>query len=70
MSSASSPGSAHAFSDNYQEANGLLYLDRTPKFPLAIHAATTGHPAAAPPIDTATGSPRAIPPDDAETQDM
>jgi len=58
------------FSDTYQEANGLLYADRTPKFPLeAIHAATTGNPAAAPPLDTATGSPRAISPADAEKQD-
>jgi len=58
------------FSDTYQEANGLLYADRTPKFPLdAIHAATTGNPAAAPPLDTVTGSPRAIPPADAEKQD-
>ena len=23
------------FADTYQEANGLLYADRTPKFPLA-----------------------------------
>jgi hypothetical protein len=31
------------FADTYQEANGLLYADRTPKFPLsAIAAATTG----------------------------
>ena len=31
------------FTDTYQEANGLLYADRTPKFPLeAIRAATTG----------------------------
>lgn len=29
------------FTDTFQEANGLLYSDRTPKFPLAaIHAAT------------------------------
>jgi hypothetical protein len=58
------------FSDTYQEANGLLYADRTPKFPIeAIHAATTGHPAVTPPVDTATGSPRAIPPAEAEKQD-
>ncbi|HVJ88657.1 MAG TPA: glycoside hydrolase family 2 TIM barrel-domain containing protein [Labilithrix sp.] len=31
------------FADTYQEANGLLYADRTPKFPLAdIRAATMG----------------------------
>jgi hypothetical protein len=31
------------FADTYQEANGLLWPDRTPKIPLAeIHAATTG----------------------------
>ncbi|WP_438004823.1 glycoside hydrolase family 2 TIM barrel-domain containing protein [Sorangium sp. So ce321] len=31
------------FADTYQEANGLLYADRTPKFPLhEIHAATRG----------------------------
>ncbi len=39
--------------DTYQEANGLLYADRTPKFPLAeIAAATTGTPQAheAPPV--------------------
>jgi beta-galactosidase/beta-glucuronidase len=36
------------FADTYQEANGLLYADRTPKFPLArIAAATRGtHPPA------------------------
>jgi hypothetical protein len=32
------------FSDTYQEANGLLYADRTPKFPIEeIAAATQGH---------------------------
>ena len=32
------------FADTYQEANGLLYADRRPKFPLAdISAATRGH---------------------------
>ena len=31
------------FADTYQEANGLLYADRTPKIPLArVHAATAG----------------------------
>ncbi|MCK6545755.1 glycoside hydrolase family 2 [Myxococcota bacterium] len=33
------------FADTYQEANGLLYADRTPKFPLERMAkATRGHP--------------------------
>ena len=32
------------FTDTYQEANGLLYMDRTPKFPLEeIATATRGH---------------------------
>ena len=32
------------FADTYQEANGLLYADRTPKFPMEqIAAATNGH---------------------------
>ena len=32
------------FADTYQEANGLLYADRTPKFPLAdMFAATRRH---------------------------
>ena len=32
------------FADTYQEVNGLLYADRTPKFPIeSIHRATTGH---------------------------
>jgi hypothetical protein len=31
------------FADTYQEANGLLFADRTPKIPLEeIHAATAG----------------------------
>ena len=29
------------FADTYQEANGLLYPDRTPKFPLAAMARAT-----------------------------
>jgi hypothetical protein len=34
------------FADTYQEANGLLYMDRTPKFPLdEIARATRGAPA-------------------------
>ena len=41
------------FADTYQEANGLLYADRTPKFPLAdIAAATRG---SATHIDQPTG---------------
>ena len=35
------------FSDTYQEANGLLYADRTPKIPLAEIALATGGPSAA-----------------------
>jgi hypothetical protein len=34
------------FSDTYQEANGLLHADRTPKFPLREIAAATAGPAA------------------------
>jgi beta-galactosidase/beta-glucuronidase len=34
------------FADTYQEANGLLYADRTPKIPLAEIAAATAGPAA------------------------
>ena len=34
------------FTDTYQEANGLLHADRTPKVPLPVlSAATRGHPA-------------------------
>jgi hypothetical protein len=36
------------FTDTYQEANGLLYADRTPKFPLAEMAAATRGETAAP----------------------
>ena len=37
------------FADTYQEANGLLYADRTPKFPLArIALATMGGPSTGP----------------------
>jgi hypothetical protein len=32
------------FTDTYQEANGLLYADRTPKVPLAALAAATAGP--------------------------
>jgi hypothetical protein len=35
------------FTDTYQEANGLLYADRTPKIPIAEIAAATGGPTAA-----------------------
>jgi beta-galactosidase/beta-glucuronidase len=50
------------FADTYQEANGLLYADRTPKVPIAqIAAATTGAPRhgaeALDPIDASTGDP-------------
>jgi hypothetical protein len=34
------------FADTYQEANGLLYADRTPKFPLREIASATAGPAA------------------------
>jgi hypothetical protein len=34
------------FSDTYQEANGLLYADRTPKFPLGRIARATSGPTA------------------------
>jgi hypothetical protein len=34
------------FSDTYQEANGLLYADRTPKIPIQAIAIATAGPAA------------------------
>ena len=34
------------FADTYQEANGLLYADRTPKIPMVQIAAATGGRAA------------------------
>jgi len=34
------------FADTYQEANGLLYADRTPKFPLEEIARATSGPVA------------------------
>ena len=37
------------FADTYQEANGLLYADRTPKFPLDEIAAATRGPRRAEP---------------------
>jgi hypothetical protein len=53
------------FTDTYQEANGLLYADRTPKFSIeAIHAATTGTAAQVPTPDAVVSSPRPIPPPD------
>ena len=42
------------FTDTYQEANGLLRANRTPKIPLeVIHAATRGTNATAPDAFTA-----------------
>jgi beta-galactosidase/beta-glucuronidase len=35
------------FADTYQETNGLLYADRTPKFPMRLIAAATAGPGAA-----------------------
>jgi beta-galactosidase/beta-glucuronidase len=35
------------FADTYQEANGLLYADRTPKIPIRVIAAATAGPGAA-----------------------
>ena len=53
------------FSDTYQEANGLLFADRTPKFAIeAIHAATTGNPLQETQYDEVSSSPRAMPPPD------
>ena len=58
------------FADTYQEANGLLFADRTPKFSIAaIHAATTGSPAEVPLSEELTSSPRPIPPPDAASTD-
>jgi hypothetical protein len=37
------------FSDTYQEANGLLYADRTPKVPLTRIADATAGPGASRP---------------------
>jgi beta-galactosidase/beta-glucuronidase len=54
------------FSDTYQEANGLLTADRTPKFAIeVIHAATTGSPLKVSQHDeVSNSSPRSIPPPD------
>jgi hypothetical protein len=39
------------FADTFQEANGLLYADRTPKIPLEqINAATRNYDPAKPPL--------------------
>lgn len=55
------------FSDTYQEANGLLFANRTPKFAIEqIHAATTGNPMSLEFADDVSASPRALPPDEAE----
>jgi beta-galactosidase/beta-glucuronidase len=54
------------FADTYQEANGLLRADRTPKFPVAdIFAATTGATAQRDVVETLNDSPRQLPPPDA-----
>ena len=54
------------FTDTYQEANGLLYPDRTPKVPAALlHAATVGYhpdPAGDPWAPSGDGAPSAAPP--------
>ena len=53
------------FADTYQEANGLLLSDRTPKFPLAeIFAATSGLSAPVVDPDAVGSSPRQLPPTD------
>jgi hypothetical protein len=53
------------FADTYQEANGLLRADRTPRFPMEeIYAATSGLTAPAVDPDPAGGSPRQLPPTD------
>jgi hypothetical protein len=51
------------FADTYQEANGLLSADRTPKFPIEdIFAATTGASANGVGQLEVTSSPRPLPP--------
>ena len=56
------------FTDTYQEANGLLYGDRTPKFSIdAIFAATSGTAATVPAADD-LNSPRPIPPPDQDEE--
>jgi hypothetical protein len=53
------------FADTYQETNGLLHGDRTPKFPLAeIHAATSGLSTSSVAAEPAGSSPRQLPPTD------
>jgi beta-galactosidase/beta-glucuronidase len=57
------------FSDTYQEANGLLYADRTPKFPIEeIHAATAASPLKTVSPDDSSSSPRALSPQEAEEE--
>jgi beta-galactosidase/beta-glucuronidase len=54
------------FADTYQETNGLLLADRTPKFPIAeIYAATTGQSGGTVDADATASSPRQLPPTDA-----
>jgi hypothetical protein len=45
------------FADTYQEVNGLLHGDRSPKLPLAAiaEAVAGGPPAPAPPLETRAG---------------
>ena len=46
------------FADTYQEANGLLYADRRPKFPIAaIRTATQGWSEGVDPVNNASGFP-------------
>jgi hypothetical protein len=45
------------FADTYQEANGLLYADRRPKFPLERMAQATGGPAWLRPLEHIPGTP-------------
>jgi hypothetical protein len=44
------------FADTYQEANGLLYADRTPKFPLERMAVATTGSIVVPEVDPSLGS--------------
>jgi hypothetical protein len=55
------------FADTYQETNGLLQGDRTPKFPMrAIYAATTGQEAESVDPDPISPAPRQLPPTDVD----
>ena len=59
------------FADTYQEANGLLCADRTPKFPIdEIFAATSGLTAPTVDPDPVGSSPRQLPPTDQEESVM